>query len=946
VTVQKPAQIPTGTVTLLFTDIEGSTRLWEAEPEAMTLGLRRHDEIVRSTIEQAGGYVFKTIGDAFCAAFSTAEAALDAILAAQRALSGQQWPTTRPIKVRMGLHTGACEERDNDYFGPAVNRVARLESVAHGGQVLLSGTTAELLRQSLPHGVTLRDLGMHRLKDLGRPEQVFQVEAVFLPGDFPPLASLDNPDLPNNLPGQLSAFIGREQELAEIRSLTGTARLVTLTGSGGSGKTRLALQAAVELLDVALDGVWFAELAAVTDGDQLPAAVAAALELPDHSGAAVLASVIEVLAAQDVVIVLDNCEHVIDDAARFCEQVIRYCPGVRFLATSREPLGIEGERVYRVPSMSLPRRDAMTAGELADSDSVKLFCERAKSHEPGFVFDDASAPLVATICRRLDGIPLALELAAARLSSMSLRHLSERLDQRFRLLTGGSRNALPRQQTLQATVDWSFDLLSAAERETMRRLSVFAGGFELEAAEAICAADGIDALDVIDLVGSLVDKSLVLAERSPAVQAGGESVRYRLLETVRQYAAQELFKSADEAELTAIRDRHAEFYLTVADEAGPALTGRRQGHWLRRLDAEWENVRATFGYLAAAGRTGSVLRLATALQRFAVSRAQPEVLSYLQSAVDSGRVDDGADPGAASGPAGVTVLAASALLATSRLLGTLRQADPDARTAARGYAERGLAMAEILAEPSLQARALGLLSELVFADGDLDRVRELASQAITIARTTGDRQLLGEMLKCLAAAEPSTAENRRLRREALDCFRQSGDELLAANELHMLYGLDIEIGGIGEARSHLDAAIAAAEDLGDQMYLYFFRSDLIILLLLEDKYTEARPLVRRCLQVARRSGIRLDVCEVLFGAACCAGREGHPLKAALLHGAADLRIGYAVSDGSIRWSPIEEKLRQAEQDRLRELLGTAQFAEAHHRGASMSRQQAVELALR
>lgn len=292
------------------------------------------------------------------------------------------------------------------------------------------------------------------------------------------------------------------------------------------------------------------------------------------------------------------------------------------------------------------------------------------------------------------------------------------------------------------------------------------------------------------------------------------------------------------------------------------------------------------------------------------------------------------------------MLAASALLATSRLLGTLRQADPDARTAARGYAERGLAMAEILAEPSLQARALGLLSELVFADGDLDRVRELASQAITIARTTGDRQLLGEMLKCLAAAEPSTAENRRLRREALDCFRQSGDELLAANELHMLYGLDIEIGGIGEARSHLDAAIAAAEDLGDQMYLYFFRSDLIILLLLEDKYTEARPLVRRCLQVARRSGIRLDVCEVLFGAACCAGREGHPLKAALLHGAADLRIGYAVSDGSIRWSPIEEKLRQAEQDRLRELMGTAQFAEAHHRGASMSRQQAVELALR
>ncbi len=928
--VHNPVQIPTGTVTLLFTDIEGSTRLWEAEPESMTRGLRRHDEILRSSIELAGGYVFKTVGDAFCAAFSTAEAALAAVLSAQRALVGQEWPTTQPILVRMGLHTGACEERDNDYFGPAVNRVARLESAAHGGQVLLSGATAELLWQSLPDGVTLRDLGAHRLKDLGRPEQVFQLEADFLPSAFPPLASLDNPDLPNNLPGQLSAFIGRERELAEVRTLAATARLVTLTGSGGSGKTRLALQAAVELLDVALDGVWFADLAVVTEGEQVPGAVAAALELPDHSGPAVLASILEVLADQHAVIVLDNCEHVIDDAARFCEQVIRYCPRVRFLATSREPLGIEGEWVYRVPSMSLPPRDALSAADLAGSDSVTLFVERAKSHEPGFVLDDAAAPLVATICRRLDGIPLALELAAARLSSMSLRHLSERLDQRFRLLTGGSRNALPRQQTLQATVDWSFDLLSTGERETLRRLSVFAGGFELEAAEAICAAGGIDAIDVMDLLGSLVDKSLVLAERT--AMEGAESVRYRLLETVRQYAAQELFKSASEEELTAIRDRHAAFYLRVAEEAGPALTGRRQGHWLRRLDAEWENLRAAFGHLADAGRTEDVLRLATALQRFAVSRAQPEVLNYLRAAVDADE-------------SGVTELATRALLAISRLMAILLQADPTARAAARGYAERGLAMAEILSLPAQRARALGQLSELVFADGDLDRVRELASEAVAIARTTGDRQLLGEMLKCLAAAEPSAAENRRIRAEALDCFRQSGDELLAANELHMLFGLDIAGGGVKEARVHLEAAIAAAESLGDEVYLYFFREDLAILLLIEDQPEAALPLVRRCLQVARRSGIRLDVCEVLFGAACCAAWQGDLLKAAQLHGAADVRIGYALADGSIRWSPIEEALRESEQGKVRDVLGQARYGSAYGQGAALSRQQAVDLAL-
>jgi predicted ATPase/class 3 adenylate cyclase len=926
VRVRKPAEIPTGTVTLLFTDIEGSTRLWEAEPDAMTQGLRRHDEIVRSAIEHAGGYVFKTVGDAFCAAFSTAECALAAVLTAQRALTAQQWPTGRPIRVRMGLHTGTCEERDSDYFGPAVNRVARLEAVAHGGQVLISGTTAELLSQSLPDGVSLHDLGEHRLKDLGRPEQVFQLGASYLDQDFPPLASLDNPDLPNNLPGQLSAFIGREHELAEVRALAASSRLVTLTGSGGSGKTRLALQAAAELLDSAGDGVWFAELASVTDDDQVPGAVAAALGLPDHSGPSALASVIEVLTGQDVVLVLDNCEHVIDAAAGFSDQIIRYCLGVRFLATSREPLGIEGERVYRVPPMSLPAREAISAAELAACDSVKLFADRARSHDLAFTLDDRTAPLVATICRRLDGIPLALELAAARLSSMSLRHLSERLDQRFRLLTGGSRKAMPRQQTLLATVDWSFDLLNPAERETMRRLSVFAGSFELEAAEAICVADRIDAIDVLDLLGSLVDKSLVIADRT------AESLRYRLLETVRQYAAQELFKAVGEAELTDIRDRHAGFYLRVAEEAGPALTGHRQGYWLRRLDAEWDNLRAVFGYLAAQDRTGDVIRLGTALQRFAVSRGHSELLGHLRAAIEPEE-------------SGVSVLAANALLAVSRLLTLLRQADPSARAAARDFAERGLAMAEILGEPALRARALGLLSEIAFTDGDLDRVGELAQPAVALARTTGDRQLLGELLKCLAMTEQSAEENRRIRLEALDCFRQSGDELLAANELHMLYAYDLTDGRLTQARTHLDAAISAAESLGDELYLYFFREDLAVLLLIEGKPAQAAPLIRRCLQVARRSGIRLDVCEVLFGAACCAAWKADHAKAARLHGAADLRIRYALADGSISWSPLEEQLRTAEHGRLRAELGDELFDECYRQGATLSRQQAVELAL-
>src|SRR3984885_2311785 len=512
--VNAGAPAPSGTVTLLFTDIEGSTKLWEADSQLMAGALRQHDQILRSAIQDADGYVFKTVGDAFCAAFGTPQQALEAVLTAQHALGAETWPTRRPIRVRMGLHTGSCEERDNDYFGPVVNRAARLEAVAHGGQVLFSGATAELLSESLPEGVTLRDLGLQRLKDLGRAEHVYQLEARFLQPSFPPLASLDNPELPNNLPGQLSAFVGREPELSQVRSLAGSSRLVTLTGAGGCGKTRLALQVAAELLDTARDGVWFVGLAHLTEAEAIPEAIAAVLGLADQRGQRpLLESLIDALREQDTLILLDNCEHVIDGAAKLCGQLVRECPGLRILATSREPLGIDGEHVYRVPSLSLPRPEADAADEVGASDAVQLFVERAQAHGPGFVLDDASAPLVASVCRRLDGIPLALELAAARLSSMSLQQVSDRLGQRFRLLTGGSRNAMPRQQTLQATVDWSFSLLNETERDAIRRLSVFAGGFDLEAAETICASDGmVDEFEVIDLLHSLVSKSLVIAD--------------------------------------------------------------------------------------------------------------------------------------------------------------------------------------------------------------------------------------------------------------------------------------------------------------------------------------------------------------------------------------------------------------------------------------------------
>jgi predicted ATPase/class 3 adenylate cyclase len=923
--VSRAAAIPTGTVTLMFTDVEGSTRLWETEPEHMARALRQHDELLRTAIVAAGGYVFKTVGDAFCAAFATPQAALQAALAAQLGLAAETWPTSRPIRVRMSLHTGVCEERDNDYFGPVVNRAARLEAVAHGGQVLISGATAELLSESLPEGVTLRDLGLHRLKDLGRPERVFQLEAEFLQPSFPPLATLDNPELPNNLPGQLSAFVGREPELIKVRSLVASARLITLTGAGGCGKTRLALQVAAELLGTVRDGVWFVGLAPLTEAEMIPDAVAAVLGLADQRGQQpVLESLIDALREQDTLILLDNCEHVIDGAAKFCGQLVRECPRLRILATSREPLGIDGEHVYRVPSLSLPTGEA-DAVDIAASDAVRLFVDRAQAQDPGFVLDDASAPLVASVCRRLDGIPLALELAAARLSSMSLQQVSDRLGQRFRLLTGGSRNAMPRQQTLQAAVDWSFGLLTEPERDLLRRLSVFAEGFELDASEAICTADSVDPFDVLDLLGSLVSKSLVVAERTP------ESVRYRMLETIRQYAAQELLRSGGEDHVVAVRDGHAGYFLRLAEEAAPALAGPGQGHWLRRLDTEWENLSAAASHLAAEGRTDDVLRLGVWLQRFAISRGHYEVLTWLQSTVES------ADP--APG-----ILLANALVAIGWISEALLRMDARAHATAEQCGERGLAMARDLGDRRLEARALLVLAGAAYFRRDLDRLRRLAEEGVAIAREIGDVHLRGELLACLCVDAPH-AEMRRLRLEALDCFRQTGDDMFAANEMHMIYGLDVQQGLFDDARAHITAAIATAEKLGAKVFLYFMKTDFAILLLIEGKHEEAAPLVRSCLLTARRIGLHLDVSELLFGAACAAAWQGDHTRAARLHGAAEKEMGVALEVGSISWTGAEEELREREQGSLRRLMGDKAYDAGFRSGAGLSRSQAVDLAL-
>jgi predicted ATPase/class 3 adenylate cyclase len=528
-------ELPSGTVTFLFTDLEGSTRLWEEHPDAMRAALARHDEVVRHAIEGHDGFVVKTTGDGFHAAFGTAHDAVDAAVAAQLALGEGPWEVTGPLKVRMGLHTCEAELRDGDYYGSAVNRAARLMSVAHGGQVVASAATSELVRGG---SVELVDLGEHRLRDLTTTERVLQVHAPGLTREFPPLRTLDA--LPGNLPRQVTTFVGREAEIASLAELVRDAPLVTLTGVGGVGKTRLALQVATEVVARFPDGAWLCEFASVTDRSAVWDTLAASLRVQPFPGRSLEESALEYLTAKRLLLVLDNCEHLLDAIAGLVDAIARRCPHVSVLATSREGLALAGERIVAVPTLGVPRADAAGDARL-HADAVQLFADRAAAAQRDFALTDHNIETVAVLCRRLDGIPLAIELAAARVRSMSPEDLVARLDQRFKLLTRGSRAALERHQTLRSTIDWSYDLLDPTERLALDRLSVFAGGCDLAAAEVVLAGDDLDVFDVDDVLAQLVDKSLVVVERHDT------GVRYRLLETIRQYAAERLQRDGDTA---------------------------------------------------------------------------------------------------------------------------------------------------------------------------------------------------------------------------------------------------------------------------------------------------------------------------------------------------------------------------------------------------------------
>ncbi len=596
--------LPGGTLTFVLADVEGSVRLWESQPDAMAGAVARFDVLVSELVGLHGGVrpQEQGEGDSFVAAFPVARDAVAFIVGVQRTLHGEQWATALPLRVRVALHTGTAQLRDdNNYMGPAVNRCARIRALGHGGQILLSGATSALVADDLEAGLTAVDLGLHHLRDFQRAERVFQLVHPEFPDRFPPLR---DDVAESRLPAVLTTFVARQGEMEAVAAHVRRDRLVTLTGAGGSGKTRLALECARQQLEHFRGGVAWADAAPIADGALLTSCVAGAFGVREIPSEPLIETVVREVGDRHALLVIDNCEHVIDDAAQLVDRILAGCPRLHIVATSREPLGVLGEAAMRVPS--LDERDAM-----------HLFVDRAQAVWSGFVLTPDCEEAVTEVCRRLDGIPLAIELAAARVRVLTPQQIAAGLADRFRLLTGGSRTALPRQRTLEASVDWSYRLLSQSERALLGRLSVFAGGFTLTAARSVCADDAVPDASVLDLLTMLVDKSLVL----PDPYGASVEARYRMLETIRHFARQRL---ADDPDAEATRGRHLEFFLARAEEAGPRLERGDQVRWLDDLEADVDNLRAALDWAEQRGESALLLRLAAALWLYWLVRCRFE----------------------------------------------------------------------------------------------------------------------------------------------------------------------------------------------------------------------------------------------------------------------------------------------------------------------------------
>ena len=780
------SELPSGTVTFLFTDIEGSTAHWERDREAMSSALARHDELLREAIEQRGGAVFKTVGDAFCAAFVRADQALACAAAVQQALAEERWGAAQPVRVRMALHSGSAEERDGDYFGTPVNRVARLLSLAHGGQVLLTRATAELARDQLPRGLELRDLGQHRLKDLTEPEHVFQLAGEGLRSEFAPLRSVGA--RPTNLPLQATTLVGRERERDAVCELLRRPqlRLLTLSGPGGTGKTRLSLQTAAELLGEFDDGAFFVELAAVSDPALVLPTVAQTLGLKEDGADSLEAALRAHLSDRVLLLVLDNFEQV-TPAGPGVAALLAGAPGLKVVVTSRFALRLSGEQEFPVPPLALPDPKRLPDLEaVIQYEAVRLFIERAQAVKPDFEVTSANAPAVAEICVRLDGLPLAIELAAARSKLLPPEAMLSRLEQRLDLLTGGARDLPERQQTLRGAIGWSHELLEPPEQELFRRLAVFSGGCSLDAVEQVCDGD-------VDVLGSLVDRSFV---RQRDVE-GGEP-RFDQLETLREYALERLAES-DEADV--FHRRHAEYFAALAEDAEERFqTGEETPQLGRKLDAENDNLRAALAWCRAAGELELELRIASALLLFWTVRG------YLSE----GRrwLDDALARSGAGDPA----LRAKALAATGGL--AYRQGDNERSKDAWTEA---LTLYRELDDSTGTATVVGSLGNVAVGEGEFERALELYEESADLFRELGDRRRLANVVGNMGAVaniQRDYERGRALCEEALVIHRDMGSNEDVVLIQHNIARIDLASGREAEAAELFRTSLEGATEVG------------------------------------------------------------------------------------------------------------------------------------
>jgi predicted ATPase len=744
------------------------------------------------------GYVFQIIGDAFCVAFHAASEALNAALRAQQLLQSEAW-SPAPIHVRMGVHTGAAKLNDTSdqiiYLGyTTLVLTQRIMSAGHGGQVLISGATHALVRDAIPADAELLDLGERRLKDLLRPEHLYQLQAPGLATTFPPLKTLEA--YRNNLPVQLTSFIGRELEITEIKPELKGHHLVTLIGPGGTGKTRLSLQVAADLLDQFPHGVWFIELAPLTDPHLIPQTILSAMGITEQSGKP-LELLRDYLREKRSLIVLDNCEHLLEASANVANVLLSAAPGLKVLASSREALGVKGEALYPVPSLSLPDLKHLPVIEkFSQYEAVRLFIDRALLVAPHFSVDNDNAPFIAQICHRLDGIPLAIELAAARVKMLSVEQISARLDDRFRLLTGGARTVLPRQQTLRALIDWSYDLLSDQERLFLRRLSVFAGGWTLEAAEAVCSSregDAIQSYDVLDLLSQLVNKSLVVVvEHSQSGEA-----RYHMLETIRQYARDRLLEAGG---MEILRQRHLAYFVALTAQAGPELYRADQVFWLNRLDEELDNLRVALERALATDVESGLQIVAGPIYRFWLFRSTYRELGHWLAQLLQ-RYD-------ISNPLRVRALAIQSQCVVNNE-GNFGEAHE--------LAEKGVQLARRLGDRHSEAFSLSILGGFTLLQGNLSDAIPLLEQSLAIYRALGDKAGQAGVIDWLSINNSDLERAAAYAREGLGLCRELGDLAGVASILTTLARLTYSRGDFSSPAPWLEEVLSLSRQLGDQI---------------------------------------------------------------------------------------------------------------------------------